>query len=67
MADKYRRILEGFFPCTGGCRCPWDTPCPSNARATRRLSRARVRTRRRARAVLRRADRRSLTRDGDCF
>lgn len=67
MADHYRRILESFFPCTGGCRCPVDTPRPSNARAQRRLARSRVRTRRRARAVLRRADLRSLTRDGDCF
>ena len=67
MADKYRRILEGFFPCTGGCRCPADTPHPSNARAQRRLGRTRARTRRRTRAVIRDLDRRSLARDGDCF
>lgn len=67
MADHYRRILEGFFPCTGGCRCPMDTPCPSNARAQRRLGRTRARTRRRSRAVLRDLDRRTLARDGDCF
>ncbi len=67
MADHYRRILEGFFPCTGGCRCPMDTPCPSNARAQRRLGRTRARTRRRTRAVLRDLDRRSLARDSDCF
>ena len=67
MADIYRTLLEGFFPCSGGCRCPLDTPCPSNARAHRRLARDRVRSRRGARAGLRELDRKAIARNGEGF
>ena len=67
MADHYRRILEGFFPCNGGCRCPMDTPRPSNSRAQRRLRRSRTLSRRGARATLKNLDRRTITREGEGF